>query len=104
ALTFRPRSGCHELQNPPCDEKSTSDTEHDDDGQGPAASREYDIVQAFALFEIASDQEPEAGRKLEHADQGMMLGAVGIVEPPIGGFRPAGCFENAGRQRSDIAR
>src|SRR5215471_20720567 len=34
----------------------------------------------------------------------MMLGAVGVVEPPIGGFRPAGCFENAGGERSDVTR
>ena len=69
--------------------------------QRPA--REHDVVQALALLEIAADQQAEAAGQLEHAHQGVMLGAFGLVEPAIGGLGPAGLFEHARRQRADIA-
>ena len=61
-------------------------------------------MQALALFEVASDQETKAGRQLKHPDESLVLRAIGVVEPAIGGFRPARGFKNAGGERSDIAR
>ena len=69
----------------------------------PAPGGEHDIVQALALFEVASDQEAKAARQLKHPDERLVLGAIGVVEPAIGGFRPARGFKNAGGKRADIA-
>src|SRR5262249_39410558 len=98
------RHSVHALENPSRHEKSTGDTEHDDDGQRPSACGEYDIVQTFPLFEIAPNQETESGRQLKYTHESVVLCAIGIVQAPIGGFRPAGGFENPGRKRSDVAR
>ena len=61
-------------------------------------------MQTLPLFEITSNQETKASRQLKHTHEGVVLCAVGIIQTPIGGFRPTGAFEDAGRKRSDVAR
>jgi hypothetical protein len=56
-----------------------------------------------AFLEIASDQQPEAAGQLGDAYQRAMIGAVLLVQPPIGGFRPSGGRHDARRERADIA-
>src|SRR3954471_13572590 len=52
--------------------RQIGDAEHDYDRQWPAPGGEHDIVQALALFEVASDQEAKAGRQLKHPDQSLV--------------------------------
>ena len=44
-------------QNTAGDEKSTRETEHDDDRDRPASGSKHDIVETLALIEIAPDQQ-----------------------------------------------
>ena len=49
------------------------------------------------------DQETKAGRQLKHPDESFVFSAIGVVEPAIGGLRPARGFKDAGGKRPDIA-
>ena len=56
------------------DKQPAGETEHDDDGDRPAAGRQHDVIEPLALVEIAADQQAEPAGQLEHAHQRMMLG------------------------------
>ena len=56
-----------------------------------------------ALLEVAPDQQPEAAGQFGDAHQRAVIGGVLLVEPAIGGLRPAGGRHHAGRQRADVA-
>ncbi len=77
--------------------------EHHDEGDRPAAGRDDDVEQAFALIEIATDQETKTAGELIDAHQGVVLGTIGFVEPTIDGFGPAILVENPGGEQADIA-
>src|SRR5262249_57532843 len=78
--------------------------EQGENGEGAWAWGEHDSVQTPPLTVIAANQETEPGRQLKYTHESVVLCAIGIVQAPIGGFRPAGGFENAGRKRSNVAR
>ena len=66
--------GVDALEHAAGHEEAAGEAEHDDRRQRPAAGGEHDVVQAIALFEIASDQQTEAARQLEHPHQRAVLG------------------------------
>ena len=62
-----------------------------------------DPEQPPALFEVAPDQQPKTVVQLGDADQRAVIAGVLIVEPAIGGLRPADRAHHARGQRGDIA-
>ena len=57
--------------------------------QRPAPGRRHDVEQPLALVEIAPDQQTKAARQFHDPHQGVMLGGVLVVEPPVDGLDPA---------------
>ena len=81
--------GVDPLQHPPRHEDAAADAEHDDDQHRPLRGVRDDPEQPPALLQIAADQKPEAVAEFGDAHQRAMIGVVLIVEPPVGGLRPA---------------
>ena len=61
--------GIEAPQHAPRDEESARKTEHDDQRDRPARRRHDDLAHAGALFEIATDQQPEAAGELRYPHQ-----------------------------------
>ena len=76
-------------QHPPRDKDAAAEAEHDHDQHRPLRGLRDDAEQPPALLEIAADQQPEAAGQFGDAHQRAMIGGVLIVEPAVGGLRPA---------------
>ena len=81
---------------PPRPSTMTTSTDH-------CAAVGDDAEQPPPLLQVAPDQQAEAAGELGDAHQRAMIGGVLLVEPAIGGLRPAGRRHHARRQRADIA-
>ena len=95
--------GVDPLQHPPRHEDAAAEAEHDDDQQRPLRGLGDDAEQPPALLEIATDQQAETVVELGDAHQRAVVGGVLLVEPAVGGLRPAVERHHARRQRADIA-
>ena len=61
------------------------------------------MIEPLALLEIATDQQPEAARQLEHPHQRVVFGALRLLLAPVDRFGPARLVEDARCERADIA-
>ena len=95
--------GVDPLQHAPRHEDAAADAEHDDDQQRPLRRLGDDAEQPSPLLEVAADQQAKAVAELRDFHQRAVLGIVVLVEPPVGGLRPAGRRHDAGRERTDVA-
>ena len=84
-------------------EDAAAEAEHDDDQERPLRRLGDDAEQPPPLVEVAADQQPKAVGQFGDPHQRAVLGIVVLVEPAIGGLRPAGGRHHAGRERADIA-
>ena len=81
--------GVDPVQHPPRHEDAAAEAEHDDDQERPLRGVGDDPEQPPALFEIAPDQQPKTVVQLGDVDQRAVIAGVLVVEPAIGGLRPA---------------
>src|SRR5262249_19545392 len=95
--------GVDPAQNPAADEEAAADPQHHDDSHRPAAGYHDDVVDAFALLDVAADQEMEAAGQFGDQHQGVVLGSFRGIEPAIGGLDPAGPIEDSRLERSHVA-
>ena len=95
--------GVDPLQHPPRHEDAAADAEHDDDQQRPLRGLGDDAEQPPPFLQVAADQQAETVGEFGDAHQRAVIGRVLLVEPAIGGFRPADRRHHARRQRADIA-